>query len=214
MNRRITDLIHKALTAAFVLIAALGVVFGAKAAFGKTLTLSKETTHTLKGYIGPETLLFATELTLSVLHNTEVNILIDSPGGLVGTAKSIMETIQQAQKAGVKVVCVVVNEAYSMAFYIFSTCHNRYAIKGSVLLWHYPYTVINTGGKAQAETLINKGNELLRYRRYLDSIALPTLDIPYKVYDMHARNNTFFTVEALNKLAPSFLTPIDNVEVK
>lgn len=63
-------------------------------------------------------------------------ILIDSPGGSVPAGAQIIRRMEQEKASGVRMICVVVGNAHSMAFNILTHCNVRLAIAGSRFLVH------------------------------------------------------------------------------
>lgn len=67
----------------------------------------------------------------------KVYLIIDSPGGSVGSGLLLVNAMQAAKAdKGVKMVCVIQNEAFSMAAIIQSFCYQTYIIAGSGLMYH------------------------------------------------------------------------------
>lgn len=67
---------------------------------------------------------------------THINIIINSPGGMVFFGDFFINAMKAAQARGIKLVCVVPTMAASMAFSIFNECDERYALSKAKLLFH------------------------------------------------------------------------------
>ena len=68
-------------------------------------------------------------------------ILIDSPGGSVDAGQRILDTIKVEKDQHVKIVCLVVHHASSMAFNTLSVCDVRLATPGAFMLCHKIATI-------------------------------------------------------------------------
>jgi len=65
-----------------------------------------------------------------------VDMIINSPGGEVLAGLWIIDTMKDLQSRGITIRCFVKRYAASMAFQIYLHCNERYALEGSILLWH------------------------------------------------------------------------------
>lgn len=64
-------------------------------------------------------------------------VLINSPGGNLASGARIIAMLNQERRMGVKTVCVIINNAHSMAFDIATqACDVRLATAGSTMLVH------------------------------------------------------------------------------
>lgn len=68
-----------------------------------------------------------------------VYVFIDSPGGYITEGKLISDLIEQSPY---RTVCVVTDEAASMAFYILQSCNRRLAFETSHLMMHEPAVMV------------------------------------------------------------------------
>lgn len=73
---------------------------------------------------------------LSDDNTSEINILINSPGGSVYDGTTMIDLLNVAYNRGITVNCYVAGTAASMAFIILSHCENRYVLPHSKLLFH------------------------------------------------------------------------------
>jgi len=211
MNRRITDLIHKTLTAAFVLIAALGVVFGAKAAFGKTAIFKKAHTVNIKGQIRDNINYWREDVTKIAKTSTRVNLVISSPGGSVYTGIMFVENMKRLQSRGKKFYCVVDRLAMSMAFVILSVCDYRYILNSSLLLFHPSRMGMDGYVTAKSSKLTAKQLEM--FDTYLDTLQRPVLKLSDKIYEMYGDNDMIITGYHMSKISPTFGVVIDDFKV-
>lgn len=67
---------------------------------------------------------------------SEVNLIIDSPGGSVYTGFRFIVQMKALQSRGTVINCYVPGLAASMAFHILVHCDNRIVLQESALLWH------------------------------------------------------------------------------
>jgi len=70
---------------------------------------------------------------------TSVDIDINSPGGSVPAAETVIHAMNDADARGVQVVCIVNHTAASAAFIVLQGCPIRVARKGSFLMMHRLY---------------------------------------------------------------------------
>lgn len=82
----------------------------------------------------------------------EVTIYINSPGGLVSEASGFIAFMEAAKMQEVTLTCVVDGMAASAAASIFSHCDNRYAVFGSVFMFHSAFTGAPEGMKLSETT--------------------------------------------------------------
>lgn len=69
-------------------------------------------------------------------------IIIDSPGGIVSSGEFMIKMMELERLSGTRMVCVVVGDAFSMAFNLLSHCDVRLAARSSRLLFHKVRTFI------------------------------------------------------------------------
>lgn len=73
---------------------------------------------------------------LSAASTDDINIVINSPGGMVFAGWQLTQAMDVARERGAKVVCSVGVLAASMAFQLLPHCDERYAMKNTLLLFH------------------------------------------------------------------------------
>lgn len=90
------------------------------------------------GEIGQSSIGIANSLmTLAEADGKEdINLLINSPGGMVMAGGIILQAMEAVQQRGIKINCIVPIMAASMAYTIFHHCDRRYAFQNSLLLFH------------------------------------------------------------------------------
>jgi len=69
---------------------------------------------------------------------TNIDIIINSPGGSIVAGMFIVSAIERVKSRGVVVRCAVPRFAASMAFQILSHCSERYILPQAFVLWHPP----------------------------------------------------------------------------
>lgn len=67
----------------------------------------------------------------------EIQLVIDSPGGEVGTGYMFIDALEAVKAYGVTVTCFVPHMAASMGYQIFMHCNKRYVLSHALLLWHH-----------------------------------------------------------------------------
>lgn len=95
----------------------------------------------------------------------EIHLKINSPGGLLNDGMIFVHNMRDAQRLGVRFVCVVDGIAMSMALIIFSECDKRYATFGSSLMWHSISTFVmnqmNTASTSKLLAFMQAKNEVV-----------------------------------------------------
>lgn len=72
---------------------------------------------------------------------TELQVEIDSPGGMVGSTKGIIEVFKFLGEHKVKIRCLVTGNASSAAFVILESCTERLATSKATMMMHEPFLV-------------------------------------------------------------------------
>ena len=122
----------------------------------------------LVGEIGQNSLGFANQLMALAEADAkeDINIIINSPGGMVMAGGIILQAMEAVQSRGIKLNCIVPIYAASMAYTIFHQCDRRYAFQNSLLLFHPIRTFLQepiTGRDAQKiADALNPYDEALR----------------------------------------------------
>lgn len=69
--------------------------------------------------------------------NENVYLIIDTPGGSVVDGLKFINIMKAAKKKfGIKTICIIENQAYSMGALIMSYCHETYMLKYASLMFH------------------------------------------------------------------------------
>lgn len=85
---------------------------------------------------------------------TELDVEINSHGGLVDSGTSIAALFQFLEAHGVKVKCLVTGQASSAAFVILESCSERYAVSKATLMMHEPFIIhVQENGTTSAITM-------------------------------------------------------------
>jgi ATP-dependent protease ClpP protease subunit len=90
-------------------------------------------------------------------HTKEVVLEIDSPGGYNDAGFQLIDAMQKAQKAGVRIVCIA-NHAYSMAAIVFEgACTQRHLKKNGELIFHEAaFFMLLPGGSRLTKTALRE----------------------------------------------------------
>jgi ATP-dependent protease ClpP protease subunit len=146
---------------------------------------------------------------------SELNIVIDSPGGSVLAGMQLMNRMKALQSRGTKLSCYVSGIAASMAFQILTACDKRIVLKKSSLLWHRARVVLPgfmgvviTGPEAAslARDLETIDAYILKEVTNALKQDMSTNDITY-----HFNHETLHVGEVLCDSAPHFCTAVDSV---
>jgi ATP-dependent protease ClpP protease subunit len=139
-------------------------------------------------------------------------LIIDSPGGSIEPAVALVRLMGRLQQRGVKFNCVVTGDAKSAAFYIFSMCDTRYALKLSRLLYHDGSLSLFGVTLSEADMVaMSLDFRLLNHR--INKDIRKTLGFSKRLYDKY-KEVTWFPANLL-VLSPKFLTIVhDHREAK
>lgn len=138
-----------------------------------------------------------------------ITLVIDSYGGYVSSGLRLITAMQIAQSQGVQFRCVVTGAAMSMAFGIYASCDERYALEYSGLLWH-PIRVRISGVMTtqEARTLAAR---LDYYEDHFKLQLLEALDVDAKWFFKHWYAESVHHGSVLEAAAPGFLTVVTGV---
>lgn len=149
-------------------------------------------------------------MSLSEESSKPIDIIISSPGGSVIAGMFFIDAMDRAKSRGVKIRCVVEKMAASMAMHIFGNCDERYALAGSLLLWHPAYVSINFGQvtEERAEEL----REQLKMLTYeLERRLKLALKLDDATYEKHWRAEHFIPAKYLKEfISPEFLEIVED----
>lgn len=92
----------------------------------------------LAGVVAPESMdgLDIEVLARSARGDKEIQLVIDSPGGEVGSGFAFVDALEAVKANGTTVTCFVPRLAASMGYQIFMHCSKRYVLPGANLMWH------------------------------------------------------------------------------
>jgi len=139
----------------------------------------------------------------------DIWLIINSPGGSVTTGLFTVSAMDLARARGRKINCVVPGLAASMAFHMLTHCNERYVLPKTLLLWH-PVRA-GVGGAltpAQARLL---AEDLERVEKSLIDDIFTQLGISKEVFMYHYNAETLFLATELDRVAPGFLTIVDDI---
>jgi len=144
--------------------------------------------------VGPIDEAMAASVELQLMSNKDLPgdrlVLIESPGGSVQAAATIIKLLEAEKLRGFKLVCVAVGFAHSAAFNILSHCDVRYATVGAEMLVH--------------KIAIGGANERLTAKN-LRKIAAE-IDAMNKSIDLYNANKMHLTLAEYNKKADAETT--------
>jgi hypothetical protein len=178
--------------------------------FGETLTLDKKRTVYVSGAIRGNG--FATAdaiLHLSKKSTDPVYLVINSPGGSVFVGMQILSAMEIAKTRGVVFKCLVPMAAASMAFIIYNECNERYALGGSLFLWHGIRTSMR--GSVTIKDLTVTLADLRRFAADFDARLLDGLNIRKRTFYYHYHNESWLPAPVLDKMSPEYFTIVDDV---
>ena len=137
-------------------------------------------------------------------------VIIDSGGGEVERGQTLIDALMIERSMGVRIVCVAVNHAHSMAFNTLSFCDVRLATAGTTMVAHkIEFGRVLPDIRTTAKNLRMLARELDEVdERYCVQNA-KMLHLDRKHYDMYADHENEWTAEQL--LAMQYLNGIATV---
>lgn len=138
-----------------------------------------------------------------------IDILLDSPGGMVFAGNVFLNAMHIAQGRGYKLRCIVPVYAASMAFIIFAYCDERVALPNSLLLFH-PMSRGYTGriDEAELKRLLLQMDLL---NDDIDSYLKEVMGMDAQTYAHFNNQQLYFTAAQLAKKARSGFISIPKV---
>jgi len=133
----------------------------------------------------------------------QVWLIIDSPGGNIEPAITLVRLMSKLQQRGVKFKCVVTGAAKSAAFYVFSMCDTRYALKLSRLLYH-DGSVSLFGVTLSEADMVAMGIDFTFMNHRINKDIRKALGFSKRRYDRY-KEVTWFPAN-LQAASPGFLT--------
>lgn len=149
-------------------------------------------------------------LSMSEVSNAPIDIIISSPGGSVVAGIFFINAMERVKARGVKIRCLVDKMAASMAMHILGNCSERYALAGSLLLWHPAYININFGRVTKERAgQIKEQLHILTYQ--LEENLRKALGLSVEVYEKHWRAEHFIPAKYLKDfISPHFIIILDD----
>lgn len=138
-----------------------------------------------------------------------VDIIINSPGGVVLFGNVYINAMEMAKARGTTLRCFVTNLAASMAFQILAHCSERYALANSYLLWH-PVRIAG-----QIELTPQLAVSVAKSLEITEDQLLRDLRKYFRVEDerffYHYYQESFVPATELLELAPGYLTVVEDM---
>lgn len=130
-----------------------------------------------------------------------VDLVINSPGGSVGTGFRFVSVMEDARARGIRFNCYVGGMAASMAFQILLHCDEKHALDRSFLLWHRARIMLGgSGGPLTAPQLAVMSADLESTDRViLEEVATAMPDFAGSI-TYHFENETMHVGENLGQL--------------
>lgn len=146
---------------------------------------------------------------LSRASSAPIDMLINSPGGMVMMGTSILDAMTVAQSRGVKFRCISGTLAASMAFITLAACDERYALPGTKLLFH----PMSTGGKGRVRELLPALAEALEEEESLIKLMKDALQMNDHDFMINYLAETMWTATVLNAATHGkFIKIVDHVK--
>lgn len=138
---------------------------------------------------------------------SEVNLIIDSPGGSVFSGFRFISQMKALQGKGTKFSCYVPGLAASMAFHILAHCDKRVVLDESALLWHRARVFIMFGTITAPISAALSRDLQLTDGHILNSIQQAlSKDMSKEDIQYHFEQETLHIGQNLCKTAPHFCT--------
>jgi ATP-dependent protease ClpP protease subunit len=195
------------------LIALLALVFGTAGAAPapKKLKVNPDRLVRVEGEIDDTALEQAALIESMVLESkAPIYIELNSLGGNVVTGLVLANAIHNAAAKGVQVNCFVTDFAMSMAFFLYSECPNRYALKYSLLLFHNARTEMN--GNFNQDQLLNAYESLRQIETPLIEEMIRATGMDRKIFLRNYAAETVWPAIGLLREAPFFLTIVEDYD--
>jgi ATP-dependent protease ClpP protease subunit len=126
-------------------------------------------------------------------------VVIHSPGGSVNVGEEIWKMLEREREAGHRIVCVVSQAAYSMAFNILTRCDLRLAVPDAVLMFHRISTIMppNDDTRLTGPVLRRMAKDLEKTDEPYRQANAKALRMDLREYDLHADNDTIWRAPVL-----------------
>lgn len=142
---------------------------------------------------------------MAAQSSDSITIIINSPGGSVVEGFRFINKMEAVRSSGVKLTCVVVEIAASMAFQILTHCDDRVSLDKSFLLWHGVRVFMMGALTAQ------QAHDMMIDLQALDAIILDELadtvgkEVGEQELLWHFHKETLHVGKSLSQMAPNFL---------
>lgn len=135
--------------------------------------------------------------------------LIHSPGGSLSSGRRIIELMHGEQVKGVKITCVVIGMAHSMAFIIMNHCDTRLALEGASMVAHKA-SIGQPDERMTAKNMRMWADELDEINEEMAGLTAMLLRLTLDEYDKRADEDySWSTSELLANGYLSGLTTLD-----
>ncbi len=164
------------------------------------------------GPIGP---LFAQMRIINLLNQantrkdvTEVNVVINSPGGSVQAGLGIVKMITEGQAKGKTFICYVPTDAESMAMYILGYCNKRYVMNYARLMWH-PMAI---NGRITSDEMIANAAAMFALDMALSAKLCSQLGMDAEAFfEARAAEKVWAGKDLLEHIDEDFMTLVDDM---
>ena len=175
-----------------------------------TLEINPKRTLFVDGPITSQTI-YSVNGILDLKGTDPIYFVINSPGGSVLAGMQVLTMMRILKSRGVELHCVVPMMAASMAFQMLAECTHRYAFEYSLLLWH-PIRINARNISLTPKLARDLARDMTRYEKPMVEVLLRELGIDKKVFYRHYYNETLHLGGGLKKIAPGFLTIIEDIK--
>jgi ATP-dependent protease ClpP protease subunit len=134
----------------------------------------------------------------------DIQLVIDSPGGEIGTGQLFISVMEEAKGRGMHIQCFVPRIAASMAFQILLHCSSRVALVRSFLLWHRARMYLS--GASTASDLIPAVLHLQETDAYIlrELSGVLSKDMDQETIEYHFNQETLHMGASIAESLPSF----------
>lgn len=188
----------------------IALVIAGWATSASALTLNPKRTIELRGMVDESTLLLAAAVEMLAQESTDpIDIVIDSPGGMVTPTHYLLNAMEAAKGRGVVFRCAVINMAMSAAFFVFANCNERYALPWAMLMWHPISQRIRSVNADEAEMI---ATELRQADAAFKLSAVRAMRVSGDFYDLHSVAETKWIASSLAMVTPKFMRIVSTVQ--
>lgn len=126
-------------------------------------------------------------------------ILIDSDGGSVDAGMEMIRAVEAEKAKGIKIVCMVLSEAHSMAFNFLSHCDVRLATRNARMLVHPIFISFPPGVRLHYQELREHAKRLEQEENFFAELNARLMGLSRADYDKFANAETTWKAETLYK---------------